>query len=213
MLRGQRSRVYDVGFGAAGDRVVSAGDDGTARIWDAGRHAGVAGAARDHNTDFSPDGRLISSGSDDGKVRVWAADAGEPSASLPGPPGYATGRYSPTTDEVVFASDGDSNVRVWAVAADETETSVAKGRGMNAARFDATGERIVYVDFKGKIGVVDLRPAARSCSRARREDVLDAQLSPDGEHVAAGTEKGVILVWSLDRPAEPERTLEAIADT
>ena len=41
VLRGQRSRVFDVGFGPSSDRVVSAGDDGTVRIWDAGTDAGL----------------------------------------------------------------------------------------------------------------------------------------------------------------------------
>ena len=37
VLRGQRSRVLDLGFGRTEDRVVSAAEDGTVGIWDAGR--------------------------------------------------------------------------------------------------------------------------------------------------------------------------------
>ena len=110
MLRGQRSRVLDVGFGATSDRVVSAGDDGTARIWDAGRGLAWVVPSTAFNIDFSRDGRLIASGSVDGAVRVWDTAAGRLQASLAGPGGYTTGEFSPAKDEILIGSDGRHGV-------------------------------------------------------------------------------------------------------
>ena len=215
VLLGQRSRVYDVGFGASSDRVVSAGDDGTARLLDAGRTQVWIGAPFTRNIDFNPDGRYIAGGSDDGEVRVWDASTGQVRATLPGAPGYTTGRTSPTADEIVVGSDPraagkPSRVLVWPFSQTETDVVAVlpKGGGLNAARFDFTGERIVYVDTKGVVVVHDLRSGNDVTLGGAPDTVWDAQLSADGTHVVAVAARGEALVWRLDRPSRPERVLK-----
>jgi WD40 repeat protein len=211
VLRGQRSGVFDIGFGAASDRVVSAGDDGTVRIWDAGQTQSWTGAARTENVEFNPDGRLIASGSDDGTVRVWDTATGRLRASLRGSEGYTTGRFSPTADSVVIASDGGSRVLNWPVSADRAQlvARLPSGRGMSAARFDSTGDRIVYVDYKkSQIAVHSLQSGREVKLGGASKEVQDAQLSPDGKHLAAVPATGDVQIWRLDRPARPERVLK-----
>ncbi len=209
VLRGQRARIYDVGFGPSGDRVVSAGDDGTARLWDAGRTQVWTGATLTRNIDFNPNGRYIAGGSDDGTVRVWDTRTGKLHASLAGTPGYTTGRFSPTADEVVVASDGGSRVLVWPFSQPEAEivAQLPKGRGMNVARFDPTGERIAYADAKGALVVHDLRSGRDVTLTGAREIVYDLQVSPDGTEAVAVTESGKAPVWRIDRPQRPARVL------
>jgi WD40 repeat protein len=64
-----------------GGRVVSAGYDATARVWDAATgdqlvvlvgHSGVV-----HDADWSPDGRRIATGEAAGEVKVWDAATGK----------------------------------------------------------------------------------------------------------------------------------------
>jgi WD40 repeat protein len=208
VLRGQRSRVYDVGFGATSDRVVSAGDDGTARLWDAGRTRTWVAPSATADIDFSPDGRLIASGGyDDGIVRIWDSATGRLRKILRGPAGYTPARFSPTADEIVIAQDATSSVLVWPLSADRAELIAKrpKGRGMNVARFDRGGRRIVYVDTKGGLTVRDLRSGREVTMGGVPKDIWDAQLSPDGEHVAGVGESGKLLIWRIDHPAHPER--------
>ncbi len=70
----------DAEFSPDGARVLSAGNDGNARVWDAGTGAAILDALR-HNAPvlsafFSPDGRVIATLGGDGQARLWDARDG-----------------------------------------------------------------------------------------------------------------------------------------
>ena len=210
MLRGQRSRIYDVDFGAKSDRLVSAGDDGTARIWDVGQTQSWSPPGDVDGIAFNSDGRFLASASEDGAVRVWEAATGRLRATLPGPPGYTTAKFSPASNTLVVASHGGSRVRTWPVSADAGEliARLSGDRSVYAARFDGSGNRIVYVDTTGKVVVHELASGRESELGGAPETVYDAQFSPDGKQIAAVAESGGLLIWRIDRPAKPERVLK-----
>jgi WD40 repeat protein/serine/threonine protein kinase len=105
--------------GSVGDALATAGDDGTARLWDCatGRPIGgpLAHRARVDCLAFRPDGTMIATGSSDGTVRLWCA-----ATSLPIGPPLAHGG---TVRTLVFSPDGrrlasggsDATVRCWTV--------------------------------------------------------------------------------------------------
>jgi len=211
VLRGQRSRVYDVGFGAASDRLVSAGDDGTVRIFDAGRTRAWTAPSYTYDLDFNRDGRLIAGGSKDGSVRVWDTDTSRLAAQLPGPPGYVAPKFSPADDTLVVPNWDASLIRTWPIAARSAETvALPKAiKGIESASFDRTGKRIVYVADKGGIVVRDLRSGREvSLGGVPKIYIWGAEFSPDGRYVAALPEKGDVLVWRVDRPGRPAFALK-----
>ena len=81
-LRGTAARVNVIVFSPDGDHVLTGGDDGAARIWDASSGAlertlrGHEGVIRD--VAYSDDGRFIATAGSDGTVRVWPAEGGDP---------------------------------------------------------------------------------------------------------------------------------------
>jgi hypothetical protein len=109
--------VQGVAYSHDGERLVSAGADDTARVWDAstgeqqlvltGHTSDVMSAA------FSPDDRQIATASADGTVRLWDATTGDEIAVLEGHLGAVLQvRYSPTGD--VLASTGqDQALILW----------------------------------------------------------------------------------------------------
>src|SRR5439155_1518074 len=117
-----RGPVNSVQWSPDGRRVITAGDDGTAQVWDilTGkpvtlplRHAGKVTLAA-----FSPDGRRVVTASADHTARLWDAATGKPVGR---PMDHSTGR-------VVFSPDSRllvGNSTVWDVA---------------------TGQRVVYLN-------------------------------------------------------------------
>jgi WD40 repeat protein len=206
-LRGQRSHTFDLDFGSTNDRVLSAGDDGNVRTWDAGPTRVWTIPSLTHNLDFNRDGRLIASSSDDGTVRVYDTATGRLRTSLPGPGGYTSGTFSPTSDTLVVANYEGARVRTWPVSAATAET-VMKGIPINDARFDPTGKRIVYVDDNGKLAIRELASGREVTLGGTPKTVLGAEFSPDGRRVAAVPANGDVLVWRVADPTRPERKLE-----
>jgi WD40 repeat protein len=76
-LAGHTDWVTSAAFSPDGQRVVTASDDGTARVWDAATGQGLHTLAG--HTDwvssaaFSPDGRLVVTASADNTARTWFA--------------------------------------------------------------------------------------------------------------------------------------------
>ena len=94
LLTGHTSYVNSVAFSADSKKLVSGGEDGTARLWDVQTgqllrtyegHKAVAKAFHRNegqavpvkSVAFSPDGKTIASGGDDEDVMLWATDTGQ----------------------------------------------------------------------------------------------------------------------------------------
>jgi WD40 repeat protein len=73
-LKGHDSDVWTIAFSPLGDRIATASDDGTVRIWDATTGAELTmlkGKGMQSTVAWSADGKYVAAGGQDLTVRVW----------------------------------------------------------------------------------------------------------------------------------------------
>ena len=115
-------------FSPSGDLVVTASDDGTARIW----HADGSGESiileghtdRVNAASFSPSGDLVVTASSDGTARIWHADGSGESIILEGHTDRVNAAsFSPSGDLVVTVSSDDT-ARIWSLSASDLQKAI-----------------------------------------------------------------------------------------
>ncbi|MEW6357440.1 MAG: FtsX-like permease family protein [Planctomycetota bacterium] len=110
ILAGHGGGVNAVAFDAQGQRVASASDDMSCRVWDAATGKGVCKfeghRAAVNTVAFSPDGKRLASGADDATCRVWNAEDGTGQIVFEGHTGdILTLVFSQDGNQIVTGSD------------------------------------------------------------------------------------------------------------
>jgi tetratricopeptide (TPR) repeat protein len=176
-------------FSPDGRRVLTAGDDKAARVWDAETGQPVTGPLRhDHfiwQGSFSPDGRRVLTASHDTTARVWDAATGQPVTppmQHAGSPVYGAS-FSPDGRRVVTAGQ-DGTARVWDAATGQpVSPPLLHEDGVMQASFSADGRRVLTLSQQGKARVWEVASAEGSV-----EDLLLLSRLLSGQRIdASGT--------------------------
>jgi WD40 repeat protein/serine/threonine protein kinase len=199
--------VYHAVFSADGTRLVTAGGDGTVRIWNAANGSLVRRLSRDGGRRYyvvalSPDDRLVAAIDVAGLVAdVWDAGTGTPLAELRNDAAeYPSIAFS--ADSRWLATGGGRNVRLFDTHTWSQSLVIGGPQRIISLAFDPKGPRLATGAAEGDASIWNIPSGARAHHMREIGEPVDAvAFSPDGELIVTASRDGAEQVWRVSSGA------------
>jgi WD40 repeat protein len=194
-LPGHGAHVWSDASSHNGRHVVTASDDGTARVWDVRTKVGLPLEGHTEPVNFamfSGDGHNVVTASNDRTARIWDVRTGKQRAVLRGHTSRVlTAVFSPDGAQVLTAS-ADGTARLWNVEP-RADTSIVvltgHDEGVRTAAFSRDRHLVVTGANDGSAMVWDAQTGVRrNALRRHQAQVSSVMFSPDGESVVTGSD-------------------------
>lgn len=198
---GHQGKIYSGSFSPDGQRLATAGTDGTVRLWSLGGQALGQFSADPHGlmfVNFTPDAqRLLTVGSR-GRVQLWRVsgqllhqfqeDAGQ----------IHSLRLSGDGQHFAIAATGGI-VQVWTLDGQHQATLWADATQVNSLSFSPTGQQLATVGDQGIIRLWTLSgELLASWQGSSDQQSLDSiSFAPNGQALVSVGEDGMIRFWNL----------------
>ena len=204
-LSGHTDWVYAVGWNGAGTRALTAGWDGTIRIWDMPGFVQrqvitpTPSTSKLRTAVWNPTAdELAAPDAPGGTIRVWDGATGTALRELTGTAGPVYGlAYSPDGSRI--ASGGsDGKVRLWNASDGSPTGIVAAGDYVGAVAWSPTGDRIAVAGYNGAGGIWDVATGVKMVGGTGHGQRTNAiAWSPNGNLVAAGGADQLVSLQDL----------------
>ncbi len=203
-LVGHWGAVYRVVFSANGKTLASAGQDGTARLWNVetgqeirsfeGHEGAVSGVA------ISPNGRLLATSSADETVRIWEIETGVELRQIHCRQGRTMDVAFSRKEDLLATAGEDGSICTW-----KTETGEELGRlerhksVVNRIVFAPDTDNLASVSHDGTARIWDVHRNTHLRRLGGQMGVLhDVAFSPDGSSFATVGQGEGVSIWKTN---------------
>jgi WD40 repeat protein len=208
ILAGHSGGVAQAIWNGDNSRVLTAGDDGTAKIWDA--HSGeellsLAGHADLVNqATWNGDESRILTASNDGTAKVWDAHSGEELLSLAGHSGRISQAVWNGDNSRILTTSDDGTARVWDAQSGEELLNLAGHSGpVNQAIWNGDESHILTAGDDGTAKIWDAHSGEELLSLAGHTDrVTQAIWNGDESRILTASADGTARVWDAQTGEE-----------
>ena len=204
---GTPQQVFPVAF-MGGDRILSGGSDGTARVWSVlsgqpimilvGHVATIADSA------MSPDNRYIGTASHDHTARIWNASDGAEIRVLAGHTGRLWGiAFSPDRRRVATAGE-DKSVRVWNLKTGAEANLLRFKEAVVGLAFSPDGRLLAAAGTSGRVTLFDATTLRKRDEFKSHEDwIYRVAFSPDSSRLVTTSRDKTASIHHLGGKTNP----------
>ncbi|HEY9631693.1 MAG TPA: hypothetical protein V6C84_30750 [Coleofasciculaceae cyanobacterium] len=192
---GDQGRIQAAQFSPKGDRFITAGANGSIRLWDLqGNPLGkpiTADASGLRDARFSPNGQAVVILGSSGSVRLW--DLQSTPKLLDSPPITS---FQLSADNQIVTADTDNTLRIWSLQG-EAIASLPQPEGIVSLQISPDRQHLAILGDSGAVKLIDLQSQEVETLANLGATNGSLQFSPNGRYLALSNGKATVSLWNL----------------